>query len=243
MNPSFETLQIVAKIYGISVDDLKGGKQRKDIIEAQQLAAYLLTELNYFYYPDIEQILGEDRINIINSYNKILRDMKINPGFKTFVEYIIDYLQKICAPPKYEFRTSKYILKTNRGIEITKREADILSEYRKGATFKKIASTIKVTPVRIRQILMRTFIKELDQKAISGFRIDAQEYINYQIDLHNKLRRLLGDQQIKRSLKKPYRLVNSMKKTLLTLVEDVRTYFINAGEGFILDLPAINHCI
>ena len=224
MNLSFETLQIVAKVYNISLDDLKGGEQRKDIIEARQLAAYLLTELNYFYYPDVEKILGEDQTTIIDSYNKISRDMKIKKEFRTFVRKILDYLQKVCAPPKYEFITSEHILEAKnyvleknkkRSIEITKREAYILSKYRQGIILKKIGRAINVSVERVRQILLRAFEKELDRKLLNRFLIDSEEYVNYQIDVHNKLCHLLNGRRIKRPLQKQHKAVNSLKKTVL----------------------------
>jgi len=207
MNISVRTLEIVAELYGISVADLKRGKQTKDIIEARQLATYLLIKLNLGY------LLREDRITEINSYNKILRDMEANPVFKAFVEKILDYSQKACAMPKYEFATSTDILKTNRSMEITEREANILSKYRKGTTFRKIASAIKVTPVRIRQILLHTFVKELGQEAKRGFEINVQEYIDSQRDLHNVLRYLSQNQLLEIS---PEKLNNkSNKKSIL----------------------------
>ena len=219
MGISVKTLEIVAKIYGISVTDLKGGRQTKYAVKARQLAAYLLTELNYFYYPAVERIFGEDKITIINSYDKISRDMKISPKFRTSVEKILDYLQRVDISPKYEPMTSadileakKYILDTKRNIKITKREAYILSKYRKGLTFRKIASAIKISSERARQILLRVLDKEFFQKALNGFIADPNEYVKYELDSHNKLSRLLGNQEVERSLKKS---VNTIKKRFL----------------------------
>ena len=226
MLPSFEILQAVAKAYSISVDDIKGRRRTKDMAEARQLASYFLRKINSLSYPAIGRILGRDHTTAIYSVDKISQDIETKPRFKTFVEGIIDTSQIIettsgldkpesLTPDEikylsrslsgvtagkgahYGFVTSEDILKTNRNTDVTEREVDILSKYRRGMTLEEIALTANVTRERIRQIVMSTLIKELGQKAKGGFKIDVQEYINSQKDLHKKSRYLPEDQRNK----------------------------------------------
>ncbi len=222
--PSFEILKAVAKTYGISIDDLKGRRRTKDMAEARQLTAYFLRKINDLSYPAIGRILRKDHTTVIHSYNKISHVIEIKPEFKVFVERILGSFQKTTIVPdlnkseplttdeikylsnslsdtaarkrtSYRFTTSEEILKTNLDTEITEREADILSKYRIGMTLDEIALTVNVTRERVRQIVMHSLIKELGQKAKSGFKIDVQEYIDYQKDLHMKSRYLSGNRK------------------------------------------------
>jgi len=224
MLPSFEILQAVAKAYNISVDDLRGRGRTKNMAEARQLVAYFLRKINDLSYPAIGRIMERDHTTAIHSYNKISHDVETKPKFRALVDQLtnsfgkagavadvdklesltpdeITYLNKTLSNDTeskkipYGFKTSEDILKTNQSIEITEREADILSKYRRGMTLDEIASTINVTRERIRQIAMRTLIKELGQKAQSGFNIDVQEYIDSQKDLHKQFRHLSEDQR------------------------------------------------
>jgi 5-methylcytosine-specific restriction endonuclease McrA/DNA-directed RNA polymerase specialized sigma24 family protein len=103
---------------------------------------------------------------------------------------------KLLAPTKItpestvEFETSEDILNSNKSLEISDREIDILSKYRRGMTLEEIAETIHVTRERVRQIVQSTLIKELGQRAREGFKIDVKEYINSQKDLHRRSQRL-----------------------------------------------------
>jgi DNA-binding CsgD family transcriptional regulator len=225
MLPSFEILQTVAKAYSISVDDITGRRRSKDIAEARQLTAYFLRRVNNLSYPAIGRILGgKDHTTAIYSVNKISQEIEARPKFKVFVEGIIDpsqvaetvlslnkpepltsdeikYLSQSLSgvaqkgKAHYGFITSEDILRTNRNTEVTEREADILLKYRRGMTLEEIAVTTNVTRERVRQIVMSTLIKELGQKAKNGFKIDVQEYIDSQKDLHNKSRYLSEDQR------------------------------------------------
>lgn len=224
MLPSFKILKVVAEAYGISVDDIKGRRRTKEMAKARQLVAYFLRKINNLSYPAIGRIMKRDHTTAIYSYGKISQDIEIKPSFKTFVDALLDslgaggigsdvdrvesltpdeikYLNKTLSDnnankkTSYEFKTSEDILRANRNTEITEREATILSEYRRGMTLEEIALTARVTRERIRQIVMHTLIKELGQKAKSGFNIDVQEYIDSQKDLHKKSRHLSEDQR------------------------------------------------
>src|SRR3989344_6699705 len=163
MLPSFEILQTVAKVYGISVDDIKGRIRVKNTSEARHLASYFLRKVNDLSYPAIGRIIGRYHTTAIHSCNKISLDVEIRPGFKVFVDKIlssfgktgkvsdvddaksltfdeIKYLNKTLSDigenkkTPYGFETSEDILKTNQSMEMTEREADILSKYRRGMT-------------------------------------------------------------------------------------------------------------
>jgi uncharacterized protein (DUF433 family) len=83
--------------------------------------------------------------------------------------------------------TSEDVLKTIKNLDITEREAYILSKYRQGLTLEEIGSIFHVTRERIRQIIEKALRKELGKEAKMGFIIDVKEYINSQKDLHHRL--------------------------------------------------------
>ncbi|HEY5221197.1 MAG TPA: helix-turn-helix domain-containing protein [Candidatus Paceibacterota bacterium] len=218
MLPSFDILEEVAAAYNVSVDDMLAKNRTKEIAEARQLAAYILRELNDLSYPAIGKIMGRDHTTMIHSYNKISQEIKTNPQYRDFAEKLfgalkgaevtadvadvasltsdeIKYLHKTLSKETkeknaYGFETSEDILKLERNLEITEREADILAKYRAGMTLEEIAPTAGVTRERVRQIVMHTLIKELGQKARNGFKIDVKEYIGSQKSIHNRSRYL-----------------------------------------------------
>jgi DNA-binding CsgD family transcriptional regulator len=225
MLPSFEILRTVAEAYGVSVDDLEGERRMRNVVEARQLAAYFLLKINDLSYVAIGKMIGRDHTTAIHSYNKVSRRIETRPDFKAFVEKIlgsfgdagitlnldqakiltsdeIKYLNKSLSHAlrnkkkiSYGFETSEDILKANKSTEMTERETEILSKYRRGIILEEIASMTGVTRERIRQIIMHALIKELGQKAEGGFKIDVREYIDSQKSLHNRSRNLPKDQQ------------------------------------------------
>ncbi len=225
MLPSFEILRAVAEAYGVSVDDLEGKRRMRTVVEARQLAVYFLRKINDLSYVAIGKIIGRDHTTAIHSYNKVSHRIETRPDFKSFVEKIlgsfgeagitlnldqakiltsdeIRYLNKSLSHAvknkrniSYGFETSEDILKANKNTEITERETEILSKYRRGMVLEEIASTTGVTRERVRQIVMNALIKELGQKAKSGFKIDVREYIDSQKSMHNRSRSLPEDQR------------------------------------------------
>jgi uncharacterized protein (DUF433 family) len=218
MLPAFDILEKVATACHTSVDHILARNRTKDVAEARQLAAYFLREFNHLSYPAIGRIMGRDHTTAIHSYNKISREIARNPKYKDFAEKLfgtlrgvestadvadvasltsdeIKYLHKTLSKETkeknaYGFETSEDILKLERNLEITEREADILAKYRAGMTLEEIAPTAGVTRERVRQIVMHALIKELGQKAHNGFKIDVKEYIGSQKNIHNRSRYL-----------------------------------------------------
>lgn len=213
MVPSFKILEVVADFYHISIGDLKGRSRMKDIAQARQVASYLLRDINDLSYPAIGKLTGKDHTTAIHAYNKITSEISKNPKFAAFVldirsrfpreeraaiqlpantitEGEADYLnKKILSESKNNgvgYETSEDILNSGTNIEISQREADILSRYRQGQTLEEIAAQFNVTRERIRQITFHTLVKELGQKAKEGFKVDVKEYIESQRQLHNQ---------------------------------------------------------
>ena len=220
MLPSFEILQTIADACRVSVEDIKGRSRLRNIARARHLVAYFLREINDLSYPAIGEIMGRDHTTAIHSHEKMRDEIEKKPRFKKFAEELasslgyekkidvtdassltqneIEYLQTTLAEsekPKKVFpdlETSEDVLNTIQNLEITLREADILSKYRTGMTLEEISSTVSVTRERVRQIVMRTLMKELGQKAQDGFKIDVKEYIGSQKSLHMKFRYIFG---------------------------------------------------
>lgn len=223
MIPSFEILQTIADAYGISVEDIKRRSRHKNIAQARHLVAYLLREINDLSYPAIGDIIGRDHTTAIHSREKIRDQIEIKPNFKEFIEKVLstlkgrkkigvvdqnsmtrdemEYFQVTLSENNtrkkapYHSLTSEDVLNSMPNIKITEREDGILSKYRAGMTLEEISSTVNVTRERVRQIVMKTIMKELGQKAKDGFKIDVKVYVDPQKDLHKKSRYLSEDQR------------------------------------------------
>jgi len=254
---SSEILKVVAKAYAVSVADLEGRIRTKKIAEARQVVMYFMRKVGGLPFPKIGAVLQRDHTTAIYAYNKIVQDIKARPKFEKFIDKISEHLPGIVISETHDNNdlnktisdvdtskkrlhrlvTSEDILKTKQSLEITKREVDILLMYKKGMTLEEIASTKNLTRERIRQIVQHTLIKELGQKANSGFKIDIQEYINYQKNLHNKLRYLSDDQRIEvdRKIESGASLRDILKTSHISK-EKLFEYFPQYKEKYELDL-------
>ncbi len=78
---------VVAKYFKVSVDDLKGKKKHKAIIQARQIAMYLCRMMTEETYPRIGlEFGGKDHSTIIYAYEKINNEIKHNGQLKLIVE-------------------------------------------------------------------------------------------------------------------------------------------------------------
>ncbi|MCQ9210766.1 chromosomal replication initiator protein DnaA [Granulicatella seriolae] len=73
----YDIQQEVAKHYGITIEDLKGKKRTKQIVEPRQIAMYLSRELTNVSLPKIGfEFGGKDHSTVIHAYDKIAESIK-----------------------------------------------------------------------------------------------------------------------------------------------------------------------
>jgi len=187
-------IKTVAEVFEIRKEEIFGRIRTKEVAEVRQLIAYLLRSLAALSFPDISKILGgRDHTTAIYSFNKISKRMGADDAFCRRIKKIIEIIESqksdyvidkevILAESnemtkKEEAPVERNVLMLLRNTVITEREKRILEMYEKGLTLQKIAEEFGVTRERIRQIVMKTALKKISQKAAEGFEIDADEYV------------------------------------------------------------------
>ena len=69
--------EAVARYYHISLDDLKGKKRTKSIVEPRQIAMYLARELTNSSLPKLGTEFGKDHSTVLHAYDKINEEYKL----------------------------------------------------------------------------------------------------------------------------------------------------------------------
>lgn len=187
-------IEIVSEFFAIPETEIFRKTRRRDVVEPRQLIAYLLRSLAALSFPEISKIMGaQDHTTAIYSFKKISGRMSKDNGFCQRVKKIIEIIEsgKTDYVPEPEIvqveslemadrkdqtvKRSAFTLLKN--TVITDREKRILEMYESGLTLQKIAEEFDVTRERIRQIVIKTAMKKISQKAAEGFEIDAEEYV------------------------------------------------------------------
>ena len=68
--------EAVARYYHISLEDLKGKKRTKSIVEPRQIAMYLARELTNSSLPKLGTEFGKDHSTVLHAYDKINEEYK-----------------------------------------------------------------------------------------------------------------------------------------------------------------------
>ena len=69
--------EAVARYYHISLEDLKGKKRTKTIVEPRQIAMYLARELTNSSLPKLGTEFGKDHSTVLHAYDKINEEYKL----------------------------------------------------------------------------------------------------------------------------------------------------------------------
>lgn len=69
--------EAVARYYHISLEDLKGKKRTKSIVEPRQIAMYLARELTNSSLPKLGSEFGKDHSTVLHAYDKINEEYKL----------------------------------------------------------------------------------------------------------------------------------------------------------------------
>lgn len=79
----------VSTYYGVGFDELKSNRRHSSIALPRQVAMYLSRILTEESYPRIgTEFGGKDHSTVIHSYEKINKELKINPKLKEVVEHL-----------------------------------------------------------------------------------------------------------------------------------------------------------
>jgi chromosomal replication initiator protein len=84
-----QILQAVAEFYGLKVSDLIGGSRRKELVNARQVAIYLMREDLNLSFPLIgREMGGRDHTTAMYAYEKVKEEIEKDGRLKQEVDYI-----------------------------------------------------------------------------------------------------------------------------------------------------------
>lgn len=89
-------IETVARYYGITVNDIKGKKRRKEIVNPRQIGMYLARELTDLSFPKIGEEFGnKNHSTVIHAYEKIHEALESNedPQLTADIKKIKDQLK------------------------------------------------------------------------------------------------------------------------------------------------------
>src|SRR5574344_1544596 len=83
--------QIIAEMYNISVEDLKGKKRNTEISVPRQIAMYICRKYINESYPKIgSEFGGKDHTTVMHSVNKISKEVKTNKNLEEEINKIVN---------------------------------------------------------------------------------------------------------------------------------------------------------
>ena len=83
-------IEETAKYYNLSADDLKGQVRTRNIVNARQIAMYIIRKLTNFPLADIGVIFqGRDHTTVMSSIRKVESSIKSDTEFSETVKNII----------------------------------------------------------------------------------------------------------------------------------------------------------
>ena len=82
-------INVVAEHYAIRPEDIKSQSRMKDIVLPRQIAMYLIRRLNDLPLSKVGEILGgRDHSTVIHGFEKIDREISVNPEFAETIEIL-----------------------------------------------------------------------------------------------------------------------------------------------------------
>lgn len=194
-------VEVTARYYGLTVNQLKQRCRTKEVAFTRQIAAYLLREYKGESYPIIGGHLGSrDHSTMIHAHRKVKEALNNSTDLKRQISEILNILYLTDESGTsykdteldYDEFTEHAPLFGKKGAvklnlpspETIEREKNILSAYRSGLTLRQVGQEFKLSGQRIRQIVLKAIFREIENKKSEGFEIDSEEYMKQE-----KLRR------------------------------------------------------
>lgn len=78
--------EVIGSYYNLKIEDFTAKKRNKSIAYPRQIAMYLCRELTDLSLPKIGEEFGRDHTTIMHAYEKISKDVKIDPTLKSIIE-------------------------------------------------------------------------------------------------------------------------------------------------------------
>lgn len=207
-------IAVIGKSFNVTLSQIKGKRRTKDLAYARQCVAYILRTAYRWSMPEIGRALGHrDHTTVLYACRKIAGDVKTNDAFRGFLENLMVAVIKKCPLPTYESSrairgietpsrlkgvfigpttTSDKLLNTRYDCAPSKREEEIISQYRAGKTLEEIAEVFGITRERIRQLVFSGMLKEIALKARDDIVVNVEEFWNAARVEHLKSRRVIS---------------------------------------------------
>jgi hypothetical protein len=89
-----KALDIVSRYTGVTVLDIKSERRQKKLVEARQIAFYVLRSVTTYSFPRIGEICGgRDHSTVLHGCAKVERRLANDPAYALFVGAIVNELQ------------------------------------------------------------------------------------------------------------------------------------------------------
>ncbi|OGG62555.1 hypothetical protein A3I46_03395 [Candidatus Kaiserbacteria bacterium RIFCSPLOWO2_02_FULL_54_13] len=186
-----DVMATLARYLGFGKDQIKEHTRRHEIVQARQIIMYLLREYAGMSFPAIGRLIGgRDHTTVIHGYKKIKAQILVNAELEHNLRDAIALAKGIHKRKRYAEEAIKNLKDAiqkesisssalrirlpQKQKKISGRNMKILELYREGLTLQNIASTIKLTRERVRQIIETTIESlAINESISSGVEIDA----------------------------------------------------------------------
>lgn len=180
-------LQRVAAYYRISVEQILRPDRTQHLARARMVVAYLGRDLLQMSYPTIGRKLGNrDHTTILHSYTKISKLLESNHQLRQDIEMLRSSVnlppppppaepveEVVNQPPKILTREEKILAMSPSG----ERDLLIVKLWDNGWSLGAIGNRTALTRERIRQIIDRTLLIEIQTLLLQGRKVNIDAYL------------------------------------------------------------------
>lgn len=188
-------IEVIAGYFGVTKREILSKGRTKKVVEARHILIYLLREIKKLSFPEIGRIVGgRDHTTSIYAHGKVKKELKTSKDIEEIIKdltniirglkqieekpakvIIPDAEREIVRPPNYTYR------------RLTKREEEMVSNWRKNIVLEKIAQKHGVTRERVRQIVSKAIRQEAINRSLEeGFTVDLDEVLKSEKELRSQ---------------------------------------------------------
>ena len=84
----------VAKVYGVSVEDLKSRQKTDSVAKARHVAIYVIKKLTSMTLKEIGAVFGRNHTTVLNSLDIVEMNIRTINGYEAQVQQIIKEVTK-----------------------------------------------------------------------------------------------------------------------------------------------------
>lgn len=181
-----DIIESFAGYLGVSKEAIVRKSRKKEMVELRDIVVYFLREYARMSFPAIGNLLYRDHTTIMHSYEKTRARIQPDDDLKTRFPGLVnkallikerkEYVKQTVIPTvlagirmKSDAKTSKRLLRP-----ILPRNQKILDLYREGLTLQDIATPMRLSRERVRQIVEKTIEQIAIRESISlGVEMDV----------------------------------------------------------------------